>query len=119
MFLLLFFCMCFLYSFFFFFFKQKTAYEITYGDWSSDVCSSDNDTAYEITYGDWSSDVCSSDLAAGGARSVHSVDLSQGAIDTVAANLAHNADRPAVRGCHAMSTVGDAFQVMERLRGEW
>src|SRR6059036_3497364 len=32
--------MCFLF-FFFFFFKQKTAYEITYGDWSSDVCSSD------------------------------------------------------------------------------
>src|SRR6187401_3695718 len=32
-FILLFFC--------FFFFKQKTAYEITYGDWSSDVCSSD------------------------------------------------------------------------------
>src|SRR6059036_4337173 len=27
--------------FFFFFFKQKTAYEITYGDWSSDGCSSD------------------------------------------------------------------------------
>src|SRR6187401_1704724 len=25
----------------FFFFKQKTAYEITYGYWSSDVCSSD------------------------------------------------------------------------------
>src|SRR5213595_4128177 len=24
-----------------FFFKQKTAYEITEGDWSSDVCSSD------------------------------------------------------------------------------
>src|SRR6059036_1767167 len=24
-----------------FFFKQKTAYELTYGDWSSDVCSSD------------------------------------------------------------------------------
>src|SRR6186997_3501733 len=24
-----------------FFFKQKTAYEITTGDWSSDVCSSD------------------------------------------------------------------------------
>src|ERR1051325_8094587 len=24
-----------------FFFKQKTAYEITYGDWSPDVCSSD------------------------------------------------------------------------------
>src|SRR5213079_906454 len=28
---------------FFFFFKQKTAYEITTGDWSSDVCSSDLD----------------------------------------------------------------------------
>src|SRR5213595_4049994 len=27
--------------FIFFFFKQKTAYEITEGDWSSDVCSSD------------------------------------------------------------------------------
>ena len=26
---------------FFFFFKQKTAYEIMSGDWSSDVCSSD------------------------------------------------------------------------------
>src|SRR5213079_3597584 len=25
----------------FFFFEQKTAYEITTGDWSSDVCSSD------------------------------------------------------------------------------
>src|ERR1051325_11737907 len=30
---------CFVFCFFFF--KQKTAYEITYGDWSSDVCSSD------------------------------------------------------------------------------
>src|ERR1051325_11745829 len=27
--------------FVFFFFKQKTAYDITYGYWSSDVCSSD------------------------------------------------------------------------------
>jgi len=27
--------------FFFFFFKQKTAYEISARDWSSDVCSSD------------------------------------------------------------------------------
>src|ERR1051325_12086207 len=25
----------------FFYFKQKTAYEITYGEWISDVCSSD------------------------------------------------------------------------------
>src|SRR6059036_899495 len=30
-----------IFIFIFFFFKQKTAYEITYGDWSSDVCSSD------------------------------------------------------------------------------
>ena len=28
----------------FFFFKQKTAYEIGTGDWSSDVCSSDLDS---------------------------------------------------------------------------
>src|SRR6187401_1073754 len=34
---------------FFFFFKQKTAYEITYGDWSSDVCSSDLNTHTEIS----------------------------------------------------------------------
>src|SRR5216117_4232512 len=31
--------------YFFFFFKQKTAYEIRKGDWSSDVCSSDLDAA--------------------------------------------------------------------------
>src|ERR1044071_10078721 len=30
-----------LFVFFFFFFKQKTAYEISTRDWSSDVCSSD------------------------------------------------------------------------------
>src|SRR5881392_4431217 len=30
-----------IYTFIFFFFKQKTAYEITHSDWSSDVCSSD------------------------------------------------------------------------------
>src|SRR5213079_940130 len=34
---------------FFFFFKQKTAYEITTGDWSSDVCSSDLTTHATIT----------------------------------------------------------------------
>src|SRR5213594_4758187 len=33
--------MFFLLFFFFFFFKQKTAYEISVRDWSSDVCSSD------------------------------------------------------------------------------
>src|SRR5213594_4800065 len=30
-----------IFFFFFFFFKQKTAYEISVRDWSSDVCSSD------------------------------------------------------------------------------
>ena len=32
----------------FFFFKQKTAYEIGTGDWSSDVCSSDLGLPYLI-----------------------------------------------------------------------
>ena len=36
-----FFFFFFLFFFVFFFFKQKTAYEIHSGDWSSDVCSSD------------------------------------------------------------------------------
>src|SRR6059058_3282973 len=31
----------FIFFFFFFFFKQKTAYEMSLRDWSSDVCSSD------------------------------------------------------------------------------
>src|SRR5216117_4380704 len=30
-----------MFIYFFFFFKQKTAYEVRKGDWSSDVCSSD------------------------------------------------------------------------------
>jgi hypothetical protein len=33
-----------------FFFKQKTAYEINVGDWSSDVCSSD------LWTGEWNVD---------------------------------------------------------------
>ena len=32
----------------FFFFKQKTAYEIGTGDWSSDVCSSDLSGLYRL-----------------------------------------------------------------------
>ena len=32
----------------FFFFKQKTAYEIGTGDWSSDVCSSDLKKMYIV-----------------------------------------------------------------------
>ncbi len=36
--------------FFFFFFKQKTAYEIGTGDWSSDVCSSDLLQNYDLFF---------------------------------------------------------------------
>src|SRR5213083_1595094 len=36
---------------FFFFFKQKTAYEITASDWSSDVCSSDLAESIVVTVG--------------------------------------------------------------------
>ena len=39
--------------FVFFFFKQKTAYEIGTGDWSSDVCSSD------LVIKEFNSDKCS------------------------------------------------------------
>src|SRR6187397_634732 len=35
---------------FFFFFKQKTAYEMVYSDWSSDVCSSDLSRAYAVGF---------------------------------------------------------------------
>ena len=41
-------CIC------FFFFKQKTAYEIGTGDWSSDVCSSDLLPLPEHKDPDWS-----------------------------------------------------------------
>src|SRR5213082_4019687 len=39
-------------SVFFFFFKQKTAYEIVSGDWSSDVCSSDLPRCGQIQRGE-------------------------------------------------------------------
>src|SRR6059036_946899 len=34
-----------------FFFKQTTAYEIAYGDWSSDVCSSDLTASVSVVTG--------------------------------------------------------------------
>src|SRR6059058_1684463 len=37
-----------LFFLFFFFFKQKTAYEMSLRDWSSDVCSSDLDGAVRV-----------------------------------------------------------------------
>jgi 23S rRNA (cytosine1962-C5)-methyltransferase len=53
--------------------------------------------------------------AAGGARSVHLVDIAAPAIETARRNLAHNRSRPAVRACTVRSTVGDAFEVMAEL----
>lgn len=53
--------------------------------------------------------------AAGGARSVHSVDLSPGAIESARANMARNRTLPAVRACRHLTTVGDAMEVMADL----
>jgi 23S rRNA (cytosine1962-C5)-methyltransferase len=49
---------------------------------------------------------------AGGARSVHLVDLSAPAIETARRNLAHNHRIRAVRDCAVHTTVGDAFDVL-------
>jgi len=53
--------------------------------------------------------------AAGGARSVHAVDLSASALEAARANFGHNQHLPAVRGCHLETTVGDAFGVLAAL----
>lgn len=53
--------------------------------------------------------------AAGGARSVHLVDQSAPALATAERNLALNRDLPAVRRCRVHATVGDAFEVLDRL----
>src|SRR6187551_2797694 len=41
---------------FFFFFKQKTAYEITHSDWSSDVCSSDLTESFYLFEGTYTTE---------------------------------------------------------------
>jgi 23S rRNA (cytosine1962-C5)-methyltransferase len=51
--------------------------------------------------------------AAGGARSVHTVDLSAPAIDAAVANLDRNRALPAVAACEHTTEVGDAFRVLE------
>ncbi len=56
--------------------------------------------------------------AAGGARSVLSVDSSPHAIEAAVANMARNADRPAVAACRHETIVGDAFEVLEQLGAE-
>lgn len=50
--------------------------------------------------------------AAGGARSVHSVDLSAPTLAVAERNMAHNADRAEVVACKHTTEVGDAFDVM-------
>ncbi|MEZ5381136.1 MAG: class I SAM-dependent methyltransferase [Microthrixaceae bacterium] len=53
--------------------------------------------------------------AAGGARSVHSVDLSAPTLAATKGNLALNAHRSEVAACRCTSQVGDAFEVMSAL----
>jgi 23S rRNA (cytosine1962-C5)-methyltransferase len=52
--------------------------------------------------------------AAGGARSVRSVDLSEPALATTTENMARNRDLPAVAACEHEVEQGDAFEVLER-----
>jgi 23S rRNA (cytosine1962-C5)-methyltransferase len=53
--------------------------------------------------------------AAGGARSVHAVDLSAPTLAAAAHNMALNDDLAAVRACAFTTEAGDAFDVMVRL----
>jgi len=50
--------------------------------------------------------------AAGGARSVHSVDISAPTLAIAERNMAHNAARAEVAACEHTTEVGDAFDVM-------
>jgi 23S rRNA (cytosine1962-C5)-methyltransferase len=54
--------------------------------------------------------------AAGGARSVHAIDLSAPTLAAAEHNLSLNADRPTVAACAFTVEVADAFAAMERLR---
>jgi 23S rRNA (cytosine1962-C5)-methyltransferase len=54
--------------------------------------------------------------AAGGAKSVHSIDMSPAAIDATVRNMARNASRATVAACRHETSTGDAFEIMERLR---
>jgi 23S rRNA (cytosine1962-C5)-methyltransferase len=53
--------------------------------------------------------------AAGGASSVHGVDLSAPTLAAAARNMALNSHLPRVAACRYTTEVGDAFEVMERL----
>lgn len=53
--------------------------------------------------------------AAGGAKLVHSVDISEAAIASGKRNMALNASRPEVRACSHQVAVGDAMAVMSQM----
>ncbi|HTO00404.1 MAG TPA: class I SAM-dependent rRNA methyltransferase [Microthrixaceae bacterium] len=53
--------------------------------------------------------------AAGAARLVHSVDISEAAIASAKRNMSLNASRPAVRACSHQVAVGDAMTVMSQM----
>ncbi len=55
--------------------------------------------------------------AAGGAATVHSVDIAPSAIEAAARNMEHNRSHPTVAACGHTTTVGDAFEVMATLAG--
>lgn len=56
--------------------------------------------------------------AAGGARSVLSIDVSGPALDATRRNLEHNAALPEVRRCRHDTRRGDAFEIMEDLAAD-
>ncbi len=56
--------------------------------------------------------------AAGGARSVHSVDASAPTLDAARQNMELNRHLPAVAACRFTTEVGDAFDVLRRLGAE-
>ena len=56
--------------------------------------------------------------AAGGAPSVHCVDVSTKALEAARRNFGHNGRRPGVSRCRLATTVGDAFDVMAALRAQ-
>jgi len=53
--------------------------------------------------------------AAGGATQVHSIDISQAALDATRRNLALNSERTSVSRCRHLVTTGDAFEVLAHL----
>lgn len=56
--------------------------------------------------------------AAGGARSVHSIDASAPTLNAARRNMARNAHRPDVVACRYTTESGDAFEAMRRIATE-